>query len=140
MPKERALVKRGPQLAALIADLNDRVGWYVGLRCYVERHAGLQQLKDMFFSEFTLTYLERFRLTVFLLWNGVSPYHVLLWYDLRGLLRDSEAWRHVEYLIAEWNDGCRKWASHWTWCTHNDCWWDIGRMAPHQFQSRRQYA
>ena len=130
-----ARVQYGQELAQITAHLNDHLGWYTTNRCYVGRHVGLRALRDMFFSSLTLTYTERFRLTVFLLWNGVSPYHVQRWYHLRGLLRDYQAHQHVQSLIDEWNGGCIRWIqrNYWTWCCHNDCWWDIGTDTPHQF-------
>jgi hypothetical protein len=50
------------------------------------------------FASRHLHYQERFRLTIFLLGNGVDPEHILQYYSVMGSLRDASAVRHVQSL------------------------------------------
>ena len=52
-----------------------------------------------------LTRADRFYLTTFLLANGVSPPHIVLWYLLRGCLRDEEAAVDVRGILSAWMKG-----------------------------------
>ena len=52
-----------------------------------------------------LTWPDRFYLTTFLLANGVSPLHIVLWYLLRGCLRDEGAAVHVRGILSGWMRG-----------------------------------
>ena len=52
-----------------------------------------------------LTWPDRFYLTTFLLANGVSPLHIVLWYLLRGCLRDEGAAVHVRGILSGWMKG-----------------------------------
>jgi hypothetical protein len=48
---------------------------------------------------------ERWSLTTFLLGNAVSPLHIVLWYLLRGCLRDKDAATHVRSILSGWMRG-----------------------------------
>ena len=52
-----------------------------------------------------LRWPERWYLTTFLLANAVSPLHIVLWYLLRGCLRDEEAAKHVRCILSGWMRG-----------------------------------
>ena len=115
--------------------LEDKLGFEVYAHLYASR-PGLQELKCLFFSERSLEYVEHFKLTLFLLWNGVSPAHVMRWYRVRGLLRDVAAVKHVESLLQEWNANDPKWDRYFTFCLTHECWWDIGFNHPHFFSGQ----
>jgi hypothetical protein len=94
------------------------------------------EFRRLFYSSRPLVYQERFKLTVFMLWNHCSPDQVMAWYQIRGLLRDHSAVLHVQSLLQEWSQNDPKWNSYFTFCLGNECWWDIGSNQPHVYGTR----
>ena len=57
-----------------------------------------KSIKPLFWKS-NLNHEERFMICVFVYINGLDPALFKEWCEMAGLLRDSEAWRHVNNLF-----------------------------------------
>ena len=94
---------RGDSFTQQYADITDLTGdplnWPEQI-CAIRKHRHASKFEDFrrLFISPTLKYRERFKLTLFLLGNGVNPTMILEYYAANGTLRDVSALRSVKAL------------------------------------------
>ena len=58
-----------------------------------------RSIRRLFWAKVCWRNFDQVRIVAFCFVNGLQPYHLLQWFELRGLLRDKKAYSHVTYIF-----------------------------------------
>ena len=74
-----------------------------------------RDMRSLFWKNGTLVNGERFKLCTFGYINGLDRNILLQWCQLRGLLRDDDAWHHIHGLYNAFENTTQFDTRYWQW-------------------------